>query len=399
MTLKKQYLADGVMDAILLHLSKIKDLRVMSRTSVEQYRKTDKTSGVISKELGVAYLLEGSFQKYGDNARLIVQLIKTGEEGHVWANDYDRNWNDIFSVQSEVAQAIANELHAAITSDEKQLINKVPTADLTAYDLHLQAIDFYYKYIFSQDRSYLEKIAQLGYISLELDPEFALAYYWIGESSLSDKLLWGYPRPFYLDTALYFFNKALELDPTLAEAYIARGNYYYKKGQRQKALDNFEKAISLSPNNSREYVWSGIIYYDNRDHINALINYTKAEKLERADENLSFIYLSMYSTYLSAGDIKKAELFCHKIRELNQFSAYIGDMEDWILVIQGKWEELLDKAEKNIALQPEIGIGYLRKAEALIGLGRIQEAEDFIRIALKYSVGDINNFHRIGIVL
>ena len=87
---EKQYLADGMMDAILLHLSKIEDLRVISRTSVEQYSKTDKTLNVIGRELDVAYLLEGSFQKFGDNVRLIVQLIKAGKEGHVWANDYDR---------------------------------------------------------------------------------------------------------------------------------------------------------------------------------------------------------------------------------------------------------------------------------------------------------------------
>jgi TolB-like protein len=104
---EKQYLADGVMDAILLHLSKIEDMRVMARTSVEQYRETDKTASEICKELDVAYLLEGSFQKYGDQARLIVQLIIPGLEGHIWANEYNRNWKDIFSVQSEVAQTIA----------------------------------------------------------------------------------------------------------------------------------------------------------------------------------------------------------------------------------------------------------------------------------------------------
>src|SRR4030042_7006203 len=89
----KQYLADGMMDAILLHLSKIEDLRVMSRTSTEQYRIPGKTMTEIGRELGVNYLLEGSFQKYGDNVRLIVQLIKTGKEGHEWANEYDRKRN------------------------------------------------------------------------------------------------------------------------------------------------------------------------------------------------------------------------------------------------------------------------------------------------------------------
>jgi TolB-like protein len=116
----KQYLADGMMDAITLHLSKIKDLRVMSRTSTEQYRVPGKTMNEIGRELDVKFLLEGSFQKFGDNVRLIVQLIKTGKEGHIWANDYDRNWSDIFAVQSEVAQAVAAELYASITPEEKK---------------------------------------------------------------------------------------------------------------------------------------------------------------------------------------------------------------------------------------------------------------------------------------
>ncbi|KPK83430.1 MAG: hypothetical protein AMS27_12950 [Bacteroides sp. SM23_62_1] len=393
---EKQYLADGMMDAILLHLSKIEDLRVMSRTSVEQYRKTDKTSGVIGKELGVTYLLEGSFQKYGDNARLIVQLIKTGEEGHVWANDYDRDWNDIFSVQSEVAKAIASELHAAITPDEKQLINKIPTTNLKAYDLHLQALDFYYKYIFSKDRSYLEKVTQLGYIALEIDPEFALAYYWLGASSLSDKYMAGYRRPFFLDTALFFFNKALELDPTLADAYSERGSYYFEKGQRQKAIDDLQKAISLSPNNSKGYYYLGSMYYYDRDNINALISLKKAEKLERANENLAYIYAAIWFTYLSVGDIQKAEIYRHKIQQLKLI---LPGMDTWIPEIQGNYDELLITAEKHIALQPEEGSWYVDKAQALLGLGRIQEAEDCIRNSIKYSGTDLNNTHRVGIVL
>jgi TolB-like protein len=138
---EKQYLADGTMDAILLHLSKIKDLRVMSRTSVEQYRKSNKTVNVIGLELDMAYLLEGSFQKEGDKARLILQLIRTSDGNHVWSNKYDREWKDIFAVQSEVAETIASELQAAITPEEKQLIQKLPTTNLTAYDFYQRGRD------------------------------------------------------------------------------------------------------------------------------------------------------------------------------------------------------------------------------------------------------------------
>ena len=126
---EKQYLADGVMDAILLHLSKIENLRVITRTSVEQYRNTTMTIPEIASELNVHHVLEGSFQKYGDKANLIVQLSNARQnEDHLWANEYNRDWSDIFAVQSEVSQTIARELQAVITPEEKQLIEKIPTA-------------------------------------------------------------------------------------------------------------------------------------------------------------------------------------------------------------------------------------------------------------------------------
>jgi TolB-like protein len=106
----KQFLADGMMDAITLHLSKMKDLRVIARTSVEQYRATTKTIHEIGRELDVQYLLEGSFQKFGENTKLIVQLINASDQSHAWANEYNSRWSDVFSLQSEVAQKIASEL-------------------------------------------------------------------------------------------------------------------------------------------------------------------------------------------------------------------------------------------------------------------------------------------------
>jgi TolB-like protein len=134
----KQYLADGMMDAITLHLSKIKDLRVISRTSVEQYRGTTKTIHAIGQELDVQYLLEGSFQKFGDNTRLIVQLIKVREENHVWANEYNSKWSEVFSLQSEVAQKIASELLVVLTPEEIEKMAEKPTENLDTYQAYLR---------------------------------------------------------------------------------------------------------------------------------------------------------------------------------------------------------------------------------------------------------------------
>ena len=170
----KQYLADGMMDAITLHLSKIKDLRVLSRTSVEQYRNPTKTTTAIGRELGVEYLLEGSFQKFGDSVRLIVQLIKTGKEGHLWANNYDRLWKNIYSVQSEVAQAIARELDAVIAPEEVEKMTERPTENLEAYQAYLRGLYYEGQPHFSIQEGIL---ALEGYQdAVDIDTTFALAW-------------------------------------------------------------------------------------------------------------------------------------------------------------------------------------------------------------------------------
>jgi hypothetical protein len=351
--------------------------------------------------LGVTYILEGSFTKHEDDVKLIVQLIitKSGEEEHVWANEYNKKWDEIFSLQSEVAQTIAKELNAAITPDEKSLINKVPTPDLTAYDLTLQAQKFYYDYFLSADRgkAELEKVKQLSKTALELDPGFAQAYYWLGNSSLSDQYVYGFPLPFFLDTALYFFNKALKLDPTLAEAYAERGRYYLEKAQTKKAVDDLNKSISLSPNNSRAYYLLGASYSIDRDFVNALINYRKADELTKSDATQLSILDMIFWTYASAGDFQKQELYRQKLEQFDPQRALSRKCS--MLEAEGKYEELLTEAEKYIIQYPEIADGYDVKARALLGIGRIKESEDCIRLRLKYSGPELNNAHRVGIVL
>jgi len=170
----KQYLADGMMDAITLHLSKIRDLRVMSRTSVEQYRETIKTSRAIGQELDVEYLLEGSFQKFGDDVKLIVQLINTNEESHAWANEYNSKWSEIFSLQSEVAQKIASELKVVLSPVEIEKMDELPTRNLEAYQAYLRG-----RYYANQPHFSTQNwdLALVNYQNaVEIDTTFALAF-------------------------------------------------------------------------------------------------------------------------------------------------------------------------------------------------------------------------------
>jgi TolB-like protein len=344
----KQYLADGMMDAILLHLSKIEDLRVVSRTSVEQYRETDKTSSVIGKELGVAYLLEGSFQKYGDNVRLIVQLIKTGKEGHEWANEYTRNWNDIFSVQSEVAQAIARELEAVITPEEKQLIEKIPTANLTAYDFYERGKDELTKYeIDNNKEASLEKAEDLYHESLKYDSTFAQVYTGLANVYWNKHYFKDYLSEDFLDSVLILCNIALSFDHQLSDAYTLKGIYYSEIGKPEQAIEEFNKAIKFNPNDWIAYRETGRFYARN-DFVNNIKYLQKAISINRGPElpDLLIEIGGVYST--DAGFPEKARQFYLDKLKLD------GDSLDYYSVLASQ-EFYLENFSKSI----EYGIkGY-----------------------------------------
>jgi TolB-like protein/Flp pilus assembly protein TadD len=243
----KQYLADGMMEAITLHLSKIKDMRVMSRTSVEQYRGTTKTIHAIGQELNVDYLIEGSFQKFGDNTRLIVQLIKTSEESHVWANEYNSKWKDVFSLQSEVAQRIASELMVVLTPEEIEKMVEKPTENLEAYQAYLKG-----RYYAGQPHFSLQdwtQALQSYQDATEIDTSFALAY---GE------LACAHARLIFLRqdlSALRFEKanqaaaKALRLGSDQPRVHLALGYYYlYAYRDEDQALKHLEIAEKSLPN-------------------------------------------------------------------------------------------------------------------------------------------------------
>ncbi len=325
----KQYLADGMMDAILTHLSKIKDIRVLSRTSVEQYRKTDKTANVIGKELGVAYLLEGSLQKEGDKIRLIMQLIKTGEEGHIWANVYDRPWKDIFIVQSEVSETIASELDAVITPEEIQSIRKVPTTDITAYDFYTMGKYDLKKYTKDSNKKEFLESAQISFRkSLERDSKFAQAYAGLAETfrykyvgtDLSKK---------YLDSALIMATRAIDYDDRCADAYLTRGLILKELGKNKQALEDCEKAIKYNPNDIMAYsAWYWLNPYKVGDWAKPIILLHEVVKRFRGPDELPFNLWYLGRLYMEFGFPEQAQEYYKQSLELSQDSdLYLSSMQ------------------------------------------------------------------------
>jgi TolB-like protein/Tfp pilus assembly protein PilF len=245
------YFADGIQDEILTRLSKIADLKVISRTSTQHYKSAPDNLREIAKQLEVAHILEGSVQKSGDAVRVNVQLIKAANDSHLWADTFDRKLTDIFSVESEVAKAIADQLRAKLTGHEEQVIAAKPTDNTEAYDAYLRGL----AYILKTGATPANSLGAQKYLreAVRLDPKFALAWALL---SYVDAI--GYrtrtlqPTVALREEARLAAETALTLQPNLGEAVLAKGYYYYAcLKDYDTAVRYFEQARQLLPNSSQ----------------------------------------------------------------------------------------------------------------------------------------------------
>src|SRR4029077_17963102 len=245
------YFADGIQNEILMRLSKIADLKVISRTSTQHYKSAPENLAAIAKQLGVAHILEGRVQKSGDAVRVNVQLIKADDDSHLWADTFDRKLTDIFSVESEVAKAIADQLRVKLTGQEEQAIAAKPTDNPEAYDAYLRGLAYTLKTGITPANS----LGAQKYLreAMHLDPKFALA--WALLSVVDSR---GYitqtlqPTVALREEARQAAETALTLQPNLGEAIFAMGEYNFAcLRDYDAAVRYFEQARQLLPNSSR----------------------------------------------------------------------------------------------------------------------------------------------------
>jgi len=239
------YFSDGVMEAILNNLSLIGDLRVVSRTSVESYRDTDKRAPEIGRELNVAHILEGSVQRVGSRLRITAQLIATDSDSHLWSARYDRTIDDIFEIQSEIARAITDNLELILTSELKAELANAPTSNLRAYDLYLRARHLP-NLTADDNRNAIELCEQ----ALELDPKFAHAYAEIARNQLRLGVNDFISEQVWRERTLAYVDRALSLRPNLWEAYAVKAELYATLGDNEKAVRYAEKVLLHNPNNT-----------------------------------------------------------------------------------------------------------------------------------------------------
>ena len=317
----KMYFINGTMESILDNLSRIEDLRVISRTSVEQYRNSTLSLPEIAGEMNVSYILEGSGLKDGENVRLTVQLIEAKNDRHLWSKTYHRKSAEIFELQAEIAELIADEIESVVTPEERERIEKIPTTSLTAYDFYQKGREEFGKYFDNENTKYLERAKELYEKAIHFDSTYAEAYFGLAAIYWNSNYLKEYQSEGFLDSVMILSDKALYYNDELDQAYSLRGVYYAVHNQHEKAMKEFDKALDLNPNSSMAYEALGNMFYmflGEPDE--ALKNFHKAIGL-RSGDNLSHMLRYIIQLYAEMGFKEIAQGYMEQALELSRDSS------------------------------------------------------------------------------
>ena len=318
------HIINGLMESVLNKLQKIEDLRVVSRTSVEKYRKDPKTIPEMAKELKVSYFVEGSGQKIGDKILLNVQLIEASSDKHLWAEQFNRETKDIFNLQQEVAKKIANKIKVIITPEEEERINKIPTDNLEAYEYFLKGKELF----FMGSYEGLEEAIPYFKKAIELDIEFANAYADIAIAYYYMDIFKAEKR--YTELIKDYADKAMMFDSKSAQSLIAKGFFYINSGKNELAATYFEKALEFNPNSALVINTLSDVYANRIPDTEKYLEYAlKGIQLDIASHDsitASFIYLHLSNAFIQTGFVKESEVYIDKSLKYNPdnlFSEYV----------------------------------------------------------------------------
>jgi serine/threonine protein kinase/tetratricopeptide (TPR) repeat protein len=418
---ENQYFTDGITEDIITQLSKIADLRVISRTTTMQYKSTDKTARQIGRELDVATILEGSVRRSGSEVRIVSQLIDVDTDEHMWAETYDRKLEEIFKIQSDVAQSIAEALRAELTPQEERRIETAPTENLVAYDIYLQGRALYNRYEKEDNERAIEYFKR----ALGQDPNFALAYAGLGDAygQRAGRFAGGKA---WSDSSIVAARRAVELDPELAEGYKALGLAYIVRGQNEKALEANRKALEFNPNYTTAMVNVGwlLIFMGRIDeaipwlhrglHLDTVAPYMgyqglglcylaldqldqsrqwfeRARAMQPGDSVTAFM---MCIGYLTEGNDEAARRVNADLLEISPDTPSALAMKAWLELRAGKVDAARALYERSVELTPPVE--KKDRAERLVSLSHLvwkggdvdaatamlEEASDIIRAAM-----------------
>lgn len=359
---EQEFFSDGITEDIITDLSKISGLNVIARNTVFTYKGKSVKVKQVAQELGADFVLQGSVRKAGQRLRVTGQLIDARNGAHLWADRYDRDLTDIFTIQDEITHAIVDQLKVKLLPEEKKAIESEPTHNVEAYTYYLRGRQFSHAWT----RSYLLLARRMFMKAVELDPEYARAYAGIADcdSALRD---W-YPHEFPLENIVAMSAKALELDPYLAEAYASHGLALHQADKNEEANAAFARALALQPNLYEANFHYGRCLFMHGQFEEAVYYFERAAEI-RPDDYLSPVHLM--SAFRSLGR-----------PEARSYWAKVG----------------VERSEQALNLNPENSGPAHRGALALAHLGEAGRAREWAARALAVDPEDIVAQYNIACV-
>ncbi len=381
------YFADGLTEELISNLSRLKDIRLVPRTTSMRYKGTNKDIKTIGRELGTRYILAGSVRKFQENLRISVELIDVDNDAQLWAETYKGKLADVFDIQEQVSKQIVDMLMVKLTPSEKIVLTKRSTTNPEAFDLYLRARDFLYR----RTKKSMSFAVQLFLKAIELDTRYAAAYAGLGEA-YSSLYLDAERNATWLDKAIESSLKALMYDSSLSEAYAALGLAYYNKRSFDEAVTASQKAIELDPNNFLGYWILGRIYHAT-DQDNEAVKLFK--KVVELNSDFYSVYGDLEIVYARLGEKDKYDETLHKALEVYEkyLSQHPDDSRGHMyfavdLAQVGKKEEAKAEAAKALDLSPDDPLMLYNACCFYAQLGEKKMAIDALRSAL--SVGYAN---------
>jgi class 3 adenylate cyclase/TolB-like protein len=367
------YFADGLTEELIARLSTISGLKVIARTSVMRFRGTTKSVGEIGKELKSGTVLEGSVRKAANRLRVTAQLIDATTEEHLWVQNYDRQLEDVFAIQTEVAQNVSDNLQTQLLSEERQHIEKKPTGDIGAYTFYLKG-RYYWN---ERSRDALEKAIKYFEEAIRMDSRFALAYAGLADSYIVLVDHGHLPPSEGFPKAKEAARKALELDETLAEAHTSLGSVLSREWDWRGAEEEFAKALGSNPNYATAHHWYSIHLLEVGRVDEAIRELKMAEELDPLSPMVhsygSLVYIAARQYDIAMKELDKAlELDPDFVpAHANRVDVYLA---------KSMFEEALAEGERVLPFfQPLTTTGKAEVGSCYALAGRIEEAKRILR--------------------
>jgi adenylate cyclase len=373
---EQEYFSDGISEDIITDLSKISGLFVIGRNTSFGYKGMSPQLQNVASDLGVKFILEGSVRKAGQRVRVNAQLIDGSNGGHLWADRYDRDLTDIFAIQDEITQSIVEQLKIRLLPKEKKAITQPPTASVEAYNYYLKGRQLFHAFT----RSYLLLAKEMFAKAVEIDPNYARAYAGMA-SSISR--LWGmYNVPTNAEELLAITDKALALDPNLAEAHAARGEALANSSHRSEAASAFERALELDPNSFDASLSYARFCVTEGKLEKAIEFYTRALEIQPDDCQAPLLLQTVYRAVGKVEDsdrygrlgLKRAEELL-KLHPENSRPAQLGAAA---LASLGEKDKALKWLERVMLIDPNDNNARYNAACTYAQLGEIDRAMDML---------------------